>query len=158
MRISTEDLAKRALLTGWIAGTLATVAQLLFWLAFTKDLPDILYRDTRMAAAILLGPGVLAAKMSPYLWVVAGVLHFSLSILYAGIIVLATARLRFAARLLAGVLAGAAIHVINMYGFTNVFPWFAASRDPITFAAHLVFGMCAAVDWLAPLRSQTKHL
>ena len=31
-----------------------------------------------------------------------------------------------------------------MYGFTVVFPWFQAARDPITLATHAAFGTAAA--------------
>jgi hypothetical protein len=37
-----------------------------------------------------------------------------------------------------------ALYAINMYGFTAIFPWFAASRDKITLTAHIAFGVVAA--------------
>ena len=46
----------------------------------------------------------------------------------------ATARFRMPAALLAGGVLGAALFVVNMYGFTALFPWFVASRDGITLA------------------------
>ncbi len=153
-----RDFAKSAVLAGCAAGSIATLGQLLLWLIFTDALPEILYRDTRMAAAIALGPQALAADMSLWLWLVATLLHFGLSIVYAGLIQLVTARQPLAGKLLTGAAAGASIHVINMYGFAAMFPWFAVSREFITFAAHLVFGMAAALDWLDLLRQKAWHL
>ena len=44
---------------------------------------------------------------------------------------------------------GAGLYVVNLYGFTAVFPWFAEVRDWVTFAAHVVFGVTAAVTYRA---------
>jgi len=38
--------------------------------------------------------------------------------------------------------------VVNMHGFTLVFPWFAQARDWITLAAHVAFGVVAAGAWV----------
>ena len=46
--------------------------------------------------------------------------------------------------LLAGLVFGAVLYVINMYGMTAIFPWFSAVRDWITIVAHLVFGTSVA--------------
>ena len=43
-----------------------------------------------------------------------------------------------------GGLFGVALYALNMYGFTAIFPWFAASRDGITLVAHIAFGVVAA--------------
>lgn len=80
-----RDFARKAVLNGVIAGILSTVAQLALWLCFTDDFPDILYRDTRMAAAIVLGPEVLQhTDVSMTIWAIASALHLGLSIIYAG--------------------------------------------------------------------------
>jgi hypothetical protein len=52
--------------------------------------------------------------------------------------------LRVVPPMLVGALFGLAVYGVNMYGFTAVFPWFEATRDWITIAAHLAFGVAAA--------------
>lgn len=39
---------------------------------------------------------------------------------------------------------GLVVYWVNFYGFTEVFPWFAAARNWITVFAHIVFGIVAA--------------
>lgn len=154
-----KDAVLAAIFAGLAAGSVATLAQVFLWWCFTDALPGILYRDTRMAAAILLGAAALEGdSVSLLQWLLAAVLHFMLSIAYAFIIQRFVAR--FATRTRLRVLAlgsacGAVLFFINMYVFTLFFPWFEVSREPITFAAHVVFGAVAAVDWLAGTTSAT---
>jgi hypothetical protein len=37
-----------------------------------------------------------------------------------------------------------ALYIINLYGFTALFPWFSIARDGITALTHLVFGLTLA--------------
>jgi len=129
------------------AGILSTLAQLVLWMAFTDAFPAILIRDVKLAAAIVLGPGVLdpAMEAEMRIWIVATLVHFALSLAYVVALAKAIHRLAFGASILAGALFGLAVYVLNMHGFTQLFPWFEAARDPITVAAHLVFGVSAAV-------------
>ncbi len=46
-----------AIWAGIVAGVVATGAQMVLWWIFTDDLPEILYRDARLTAAMLMGPG-----------------------------------------------------------------------------------------------------
>src|SRR5437867_9815930 len=75
---------RAAALAGVVAGVAATALQIVLWLLFTDAFPAILFRDTRLAAAIVLGPSVLAPAGSlpwPVL-LVAALVHFTLSIVY----------------------------------------------------------------------------
>ncbi len=129
------------LFAGLFAGSVATLAQLALWLATGVPLLTLL-RDARLTAALVLGGASLDAP--PALWPVvalATVIHFGLSSVYAigaGALVHRLARSR---ALLAGALYGLAIYVINLYGLTALFPWFAVSRGAVTLIAHLVFGV-----------------
>lgn len=122
------------------------------WLVFTDALPSILLRDAQLAAAVVMGPAALAASVGAVVVLVATLVHFGLSLLYGlalgGIIELAPRR----AALTVGAAFGIALFAINMYGFTALFPWFAATRDPITAAAHVVFGISAAATYRAVRR------
>ncbi|HEY5993405.1 MAG TPA: sodium:proline symporter [Gallionellaceae bacterium] len=130
---------------GVAAGIVSTLAQLLLWLVLTDEFPAALFRDARLTAALVLGVRVLAppATFDAVVWLVATLVHFSLSIGYAAL--LATFAMRFgnAASLLAGAGFGVALYAVNLHGFTEMFPWFAQARGWITVAAHALFGMTA---------------
>jgi len=136
---------RAAVAAGMAAGILATVVQVALWFILTDALPEIFYRDARFAAAIVMGPGALspANPRAPVL-LAATLVHFALSIVYGAIVSWLAARLGARASLLAGAAFGVALYLVNMYGFTAIFPWFAASRDKITLAAHIAFGIVAA--------------
>ena len=142
-------------LAGVAAGIAATAVQLLLWLAFTDALPQILFRDARLAAAIVLGAGVLppATGFEAGVMLTATLVHFGLSAIYGLALATMIAPLDGYRSALVGNAFGLALYVVNMYGFTAVFPWFAAARDWITLAAHLAFGVSAAVayrTWARP--------
>jgi|SRR5437870_9281280 len=131
---------------GLAAGILATVVEIVLWSVFTDALPEILFRDARFAAAIVMGPGVLSSA-SAFDWqvmLVATLVHFALSVVYGLILSRLIWRLRVLPSLLAGAAFGLFLYAINMHGFTTVFPWFEATRDWITVAVHVAFGMVAA--------------
>lgn len=137
---------RAAIYAGIAAGVIATLAQLLLWWSFRDALPDMLYRDARLAAAILMGRGVLPPP-ADFDWTVmaaATLIHFALSAVYGAVLGLFIARRDPPVALLVGAVYGLALFAINMYGFTFLFPWFSAARDGITLLAHAVFGMADA--------------
>lgn len=77
----------------------------------------------------------------------ATLIHFALSIIYAALFAALTMRLRTITALLAGCIFGIMLYVINLYGFTQVFPWFAAARGWIALAAHVAFGISAILGY-----------
>ncbi len=137
---------RAAVSAGLAAGILATLAQVLLWWLFTDALPTILFRDARFAAAIIMGRDVLPppATFDAIVAVAATMVHFTLSIAYVLALSWMASRISFWRSLLAGAAFGLGLYVINMYGFTMVFPWFAATRDWITAMAHVAFGVSAA--------------
>lgn len=145
---------RKTLIAGLIAGTVATAFELAVWWLIGMPLPETLFRDTRLAAAILLGPETIAAPLSAAALLVATVIHFGLSIAYAALFALLLRRLPTPSRaslFVAGAAFGLAIYLINMHAFTAIFPWFAVVRDATTLSAHLVFGvsLAAALCWRA---------
>jgi len=135
-----------AVYAGVTAGIVATLTQIALWSIFTAALPAIFFRDSRFAAAIVMGRGVLPppASFDGRVMLVATLVHFALAILYGLTVARLIAGLRIAPSLLAGSAFGLVLYAINMYGFTAVFPWFASSRDWITAVAHVVFGVALA--------------
>ncbi|NMG00806.1 hypothetical protein GPA27_25830 [Aromatoleum toluolicum] len=127
---------------GVIAGTVATFAQMLLWWFDGTPVIDTLLRDARLTAAIVMGTGVLgqgpAWRWDVMAWATA--IHFALSFIYALIAWPLARTLNVPSSVSLGALYGAAIYVINLHGFTHVFPWFDVSRGRVTILAHLVFG------------------
>ena len=137
---------RAALVSGVAAGLVSTVAQVALWVTFTDAFPAILWRDTRFAAAILLGSRALESAQDVLLIASAATLiHFVLSFAYALLLAMAIHRRAMPVAIAIGALLGAAVYVVNMHAFTAFFPWFVEARDPITLAAHLVFGVTAVV-------------
>lgn len=135
-----------AFYAGIAAGIFSTFAQILLWLLFWDALPTILYRDARFAAAIFLGEGVLPPPVTLdwYIMFIATLIHFGLSIAYAFILCWLIHCINIKKSLIAGGIYGLSLFLINMYGFVIIFPWFVDTRDWITVAAHLVFGVSVA--------------
>ncbi len=130
---------------GMAAGVLSTLAQILLWRVFTDEFPTVLFRDARLAAALILGRGVLPppAAFDMEVWLAATFVHFALSLCYAALLAPVAARLGSASSLLAGAGFGVALYAVNLYGFAEIFPWFAQARGWIAVVAHAVFGIAA---------------
>ena len=146
-----------AIRAGIVAGVVATGAQMVLWWVFTDDLPEILYRDARLTAAMLMGPEVLPPPPA-FDWTVMAVatlIHFAISIAYSLLLACLIFRLGVVLAVLVGSLYGLALYAINMYGVTAIFPWFSAARDWITIVAHVVFGISLASTYKALSRTQS---
>ncbi len=131
------------------AATLSTVAQVLLWWLFTGSWQALLWRDSRLAAALLLGPAVLPppATFDVAVLAAASVVHGALSLLFTAVLARFVEGRRVAPAVAVGGLFGAALYVVTMHGGTLLFPWFVQARGWITFVAHLVFGVAAAFAW-----------
>jgi len=164
-RIHLQSSWHVTVLAGVIAGTLATLTQILLWLIFTDDFPAILFRDARLTAALVLGSSVLPppATFDVGVMLTATLIHFTLSIAYAALLATLTARLDAIAALLTGVGFGIALYMVNLYGFTTIFPWFAQARGWIALVAHGIFGVVviSVYRWLnfrGRFMPQPRHL
>ena len=135
--------AAAAILAGLIAGTLA--------LAVMQSMAMLVYDESpwkllRMMAALVSGPGALAPRdeFDAAIVVTGLATHYTLSLLYA---LALTGLLRGVPRELAvpgGLAFGVALYVANLYGFTQLFPWFAEMRTADTLFAHAIFGVVVA--------------
>lgn len=130
---------------GIFAGVFSTLVQVALWLALTDAFPEILWRDARLTAALLLGAGVLDAEgvAGWPVMAVATLIHFALSILYAAVLWTVARPFAPLGQIAAGALLGVGLYVLNLHGFTLLFPWFEPARGGITLAAHVAFGMSA---------------
>jgi hypothetical protein len=132
------------------AGTLSTLVQVVLWIAFTDAWPAILFRDARLAAALVLGPSVLPppASFDPGVMAVATLVHFALSLVYTAFVARLVERRTPGTAAAIGAAFGLVLYAVNLHGFTLVFPWFAQARDWIAMAAHVAFGVAAALTWI----------
>ena len=139
--------ATKVVIAGFVAGTLATAVQVLLWVATGADALALLWRDTRLTAALVLGESALSPDSAvdiPIL-LIAAVVHFGLSILFAALLAPAARRWRPAGSLAVGVSFGVLLYVVNLHILTALFPWFVAARGGVTLAAHVVFGISAMI-------------
>lgn len=122
---------------------------MLLWALFTDIFPSALFRDARLTAAILMGRDVLPppASFDASIMLVAAFVHFALSIVYGLIVAIMTSRTDTGTAITIGAGFGATLYVVNLYGFSAIFPWFAEVRDWITLAVHIVFGATAAATY-----------
>lgn len=126
------------------------MVQIILWWAFFDSLPGLMFRDARLAAAIVLGREILPMQVS-FDWpamIVATMIHFSLSVIYSMILAAFIVHRSLAVSIFAGIEFGLILFGVNMYGFTLIFPWFEEARDWITLLAHVVFGIVAAAMYM----------
>ena len=138
-----QRLPVQAAFAGLVAGTFATAVQMLLWVFSATPVFETLLRDARLTAAIVMGRKVLAEESGWRLDVlaIATLIHFGISFIYAAMALPIAGRLPAGIALLAGGLYGLAIYVVNLHGFTSIFPWFAVSRGWATILAHVAFGV-----------------
>jgi hypothetical protein len=146
------------IVAGVVAGTVATLAQVLLWIASGQDAWMLLLRDSRLTAALMLGKSVLSPSggLDVRVLLAATVVHFSLSVFYAAVLLPAAKRLALVPSVAAGAGFGALLYFVNLHGLTIVFPWFAVTRGGITLMAHLVFGMAVMLTYLV-LRVRPRY-
>lgn len=135
---------RATILAALIAGAVFIVLEMLLVPVF---LGDSAWAPPRMIAAILLGRDVLPppATFDFGIMMTALLVHFTLAIIYAFILALIVAHMGAGAAIIVGAVFGIALYVINFYGFTAIFPWFAMARNILSLVLHAVFG--AVLGW-----------
>lgn len=136
-----------AIRAGLLAGAVFMVLEMVMVPVF---LGGSAWAPPRLIAAIGLGRGVLPPPATFDLTIVLmGLLiHFALSVLFTVVLAVLLPRVGAGAPLLVGALYGLALYLVNFYGFTALFPWFAMARNWVTIVTHLVFGAVAAWAYL----------
>ncbi|BAK76663.1 hypothetical protein NH8B_1847 [Pseudogulbenkiania sp. NH8B] len=137
-----------------LAGVLAGVVFLLLDMLAMVMAGGSPWAPTHMIAAIVMGNSALGspAMFNIGIVVVALIVHFALAIGMGLILGLIMAPFHFDSSWgmasAVGVVFGFVIYVVNFYGMTQFFPWFAEARSWTTLIAHLVFGIVAADAYL----------
>lgn len=105
----------------------------------------------RMIAAIVMGEGVLPPPASFDLMIVmvAMVVHFMLSIIIGLAFAFLAGRFSLLMAVAVGAGIGLALYLVNFYGMTAFFPWFAMARNMISVISHIAFGMVLGLSYRA---------
>lgn len=141
-----------AIWAGVISGAVFMMVEMIMVPMFMDGSP---WGPPRMIAAIVLGRDVLPMPDGPPPTFDAGVMmaamvvHFALSVAYAVALAFAISRMSTGAAIGVGAAFGLALYLINFYGFTAVFPWFAMARNWVSIVAHVLFGAIAAAAYKA---------
>lgn len=131
------------------AGLIAGLVFLILEMALMPLLGMSALAPLHMIGAIVLGPEVLPpAAMTAGIFLTALVVHFVLSILYAFILGAFINQRTTGSAVMAGLVFGLVLYVVNFYVFTGFFAWFAEARNWVSVVAHLVFGATAALVYV----------
>ena len=135
-----------AVYSGLIAGAVFMMLEMIMVPLF---LGGSAWGPPRMIAAIVMGKDVLPPPATFHLGIliVAMIVHFTLSIIYAVLFDWVTERMGLTTTILLGAVFGLLLYLINFYGFTAIFPWFAMARNWVSIFAHIVFGVSVAVAY-----------
>lgn len=132
---------KAAIWAGIIAGVVFMMLEMVLVATVGGGSP---WGPPRMIAAIGMGKDVLPppATFDLGVMIIAMAIHFVLAILLGMILGLIVSRwkLGLMASIGVGAIFGLAVYLVNFYGFTALFPWFAMARTPITLLTHVMFG------------------
>jgi hypothetical protein len=136
-----------AAVAGLCAGAILMVLELLWSAMVTGTSP---WATSQMIAALVMGPKALQeAGFGAGVVAVALVTHYLLGIVFAVVLAIIVAPFQFdssaPAALLAGAVFGVLLYVFNFYAMVRFFPWFAEMRGATAVAAHLIFGVAAAL-------------
>lgn len=135
-----------AAIAGFGAGGILMLLEIA-WVSMTGHNP---WLTTRMVAAMIMGWEVLQSSGYDIVVVVAAlVVHYILGITFALMLAALIAPFHLDSSMglvmLTGAAFGALLYVLNFYGMSGAFTWFAEMRGWPTFIGHLVFGASCAM-------------
>ena len=137
--------AKAALWAAIIAGADFMMLEMIMVPIFMGGTP---WGPPRMIAAIGMGKEVLPppATFDAGIMMVAMLIHFGLSVILAFLFAFIARGRTVAIATMIGAAFGLVVYLVNFYGMTAVFPWFAMARGWIGIFAHIVYG--AVLGWV----------
>ena len=140
------------------AGIIAAIVFMMLEMVLVATIGgDSPWGPPRMIAAIALGKGVLPppASFDMTILLVAMAIHLILSIVLAIVFAMIADAARWSGMtcVIAGLVFGIVIYLVNFYGMTAMFPWFAMARGSISIFAHAMFGLVLGYAYraMAPL-------
>jgi hypothetical protein len=134
--------------SGLAAGVAFMMLEMLLVWAFMGQSP---WGPPRMIAAMAMGQGVLPppATFDFGIMMAAMFIHFTLSWLLAVAFAWLFGGLGTGTAVLVGAVFGLAIYLVNFYGFTAIWPWFAQARNWVSIFSHVMFGVILAWSYKA---------
>ena len=149
-----------AAVSGFAAGAVLMVLDLLWSTFFNADGP---WRTSHMIAPIFTGVASLPTSgyhFSVGVVAIALATHYVLGICFGLAMAAAMTQLKLDSNqgmaLIAGATLGAALYLVNFELLVGFFPWLVALRGAETLAAHVVFGIVAAVLYCRLKRTATE--
>ncbi|MDP8917084.1 MAG: hypothetical protein M3M95_07780 [Pseudomonadota bacterium] len=134
---------------GILAGLIAGAVFMMMEMALVGATGGSPWAPPRMIAAMALGKEVLPppATFDAAVMTTAMAIHMMLSVVLGVVFAFVAARLSLTMAIVVGALFGLLIYLVNFYGFTAAFPWFAMARNAISIGSHLVFGAVLAFSY-----------
>lgn len=135
-----------AAVAGFVACAFFSAVEMLMVLLVSGQSPWV---PSRMVAAILLGPGVLAqpATFDVSIVAMALVVHSAIGVVLGVVLGAIVAPFQLDSDVItvsiAGAIFGLVVYAVNFYVMTQWFPWFVASRGWTMVAGHVIFGAFA---------------
>jgi len=130
---------KAALWAAIIAGAVFMMLEMIMVPVFMGGSP---WGPPRMIAAIGMGKEVLPppATFDVGIMMVAMLIHFALSVILAFLFAAIARGRSVGPATMIGAAFGLVVYLVNFYGMTAVFPWFAMARGWIGIFAHVMYG------------------
>ncbi len=137
---------KAAVWAGLISGVAFVMLEMMLVPLFMGGSP---WGPPRMIAAIVMGKGVLPppATFDVGVLMAAMAVHLPLSVVFTLILAWIIARFDMGVAVLIGAVFGLILYLVNFYGFTAIFPWFAMARNWVSIFSHIMFGVIAAIAY-----------
>ncbi len=134
---------------GALAGLIAGAVFMMMEMGLVAMAGDSPWGPPRMIAAIVMGEGVLPppATFDLMILMAAMAVHFMLSIVIGVVFALVARRFGLVMAVVAGAVVGLGLYVVNFYGFTAIFPWFAMARNMISIVSHIAFGVVLGLSY-----------
>jgi uncharacterized membrane protein YagU involved in acid resistance len=151
MNTNVHDAGSRGagLKAGALAGLIAGAVFMMMEMGLVAMAGDSPWGPPRMIAAIVMGEGVLPppATFDLMILMAAMAVHFMLSIVIGVGFALVARRFGLVMAVVAGAVVGLGLYVVNFYGFTAIFPWFAMARNMISIVSHIAFGVVLGLSY-----------
>lgn len=148
-RIHADFPLKANVKVGALAGLIAGAVFMMMEMGLVALSGGSPWGPPRMIAAIVMGDGVLPPPASFDLMILmaAMAVHMMLSVVIGIGFAFIAKRFGLVMAVGVGAVVGLALYVVNFYGMTAFFPWFAMARNTISIVSHIAFGMVLGLSY-----------
>ena len=148
-QMHVETSSRSHLKAGALAGLIAGAVFMMMEMGLVALSGGSPWGPPRMIAAIVMGEGVLPppASFDLMIMMAAMAVHLMLSIIIGVGFAFIAKRFGLLMAVGVGAVVGLALYVVNFYGMTAIFPWFAMARNTISIVSHIAFGMVLGLSY-----------